>query len=80
MNRRSISRNLESTGRNDRPSKKESNSVHVSMRLQRDSETREYTKAHNGLSHNLALPGQARGNGRDARGQVGDDVRMVGLL
>ncbi len=24
--------------------------------------------------------GKARGGGRDARGQVGDDVRMVGLL
>ena len=46
----------ESTERNDRETKKESNSVHVSTRLQRDSETREYTKAHNGLSHNLALP------------------------
>ena len=44
----------ESTGRNDRPSKKESDRVHVSTCLQRDSETREYTKADNGLSHNLA--------------------------
>ena len=58
MNKTSIdeSQNPESTGRNDRPSKKESNSVHVSTRLQRDSETREHTKADTGLSHNLALP------------------------
>ena len=40
----------------DRQTKKESDRVRVSTYLQRDSETREYTKAHNGLSHNLALP------------------------
>ena len=41
----------------DRQTKKESSRVHVSTcpSLQRDSETREYTKADNGLSHNLRL-------------------------
>ena len=48
------SQNLEDGS--DRETKKESDRVHVSTCLQRDSETREYTKAHNGLSHNLALP------------------------
>ena len=42
--------------------KKESDSVHVSTRLQRDSETREYTKADTGLSHNLALPPRRTGD------------------
>jgi hypothetical protein len=36
--------------------KEKSGRVRVSTSLQRDSETREYTKADNGLSHNLALP------------------------
>ena len=56
MNKTSIdeSQNLEDGS--DRETKKESDRVHVSTCLQRDSETREYTKAHNGLSHNLALP------------------------
>ncbi len=40
----------------DRQTKQVSNSVHVSTCLQRDNETREHTKADNGLSHNLALP------------------------
>ena len=41
-----------------RRTKEKSRRVHVSTCLQRDSETvtREYTKADNGLSHNLALP------------------------
>jgi hypothetical protein len=46
----------ESKDGSDRQTKKESSRVHVSTCLQRDSETREYTKADNGLSHNLALP------------------------
>ena len=60
MNKTSIdeSQNLEDGS--DRETKKESDRVHVSTCLQRDSETREYTnivtKAHIGLSHNLALP------------------------
>ena len=54
MNKTSIdeSQNLEDGS--DRETKKESDRVHVSTCLQRDSETREYTKADNGLSHNLA--------------------------
>ena len=56
MNKTSIdeSQNLEDGS--DRETKKESDRVHVSTCLQRDSETREYTKADTGLSHNLALP------------------------
>ena len=56
MNKTSIdeSQNLEDGS--DRETKKESDRVHVSTCLQRDSETREYTKADNGLSHNLAPP------------------------
>ncbi len=58
MNKTSIdeSQNLNLEDGSDRQTKKESDRVHVSTCLQRDSETREYTKADNGLSHNLALP------------------------
>jgi hypothetical protein len=52
MNRRIWTRSLPQW--KDRETKKESSRVRVSTCLQRDSETREYTKADYRLSHNLA--------------------------